>query len=178
MSQVTPPIAIQDIRHLNLKIKPTPISEAPEEWFQRLVQIQEDMLKHKYTTMPDTRNHPAYQTYATVVKDGKVIATLDNHGALTTSNAMGAKIRNLPGDINGRTGPVLAQRRAEIIAGQFGGKVVKAATALAQWQFDKLDDPKPTVDVEAMKMDPIYRQLQKTWEDRTLFLAQQMGQEG
>lgn len=59
-----------------------------------------------------------------------------------------------------------------------GGKVVKSATALSQAQYEQLDQPRPTVDVEAMKLDPMYQQLQKTMQARTLFLAQQMGQEG
>lgn len=100
MNPINPPSSVQHISPLPVTLKPIPIAEAPDELFQQLVQTQQSMLEHKYMTMPDTENHPAYQPYATVVKDGKVVATIDNNGGTITSNVIGAQLRDLPGDVN------------------------------------------------------------------------------
>jgi hypothetical protein len=139
----------------------------------------EKLLEARYQQLPDLSGHPAYQDYATVEVNGQVVATIDNHGFTTTSNSVGARIgRLLPGDVNGQTGPVLAQARADIIAKALGGKVVKSASALTQAQFNGLPQPTATVDVEAMRADPLFAALQKSKQAASAFAAQQIAQVG
>jgi hypothetical protein len=74
-------------------------------------------------------NSPAPSVYAQVVKDGKVVATLDNDGSATTANADSGLL-----DVNGgpSQGPDLAQWRAAQIAKSVGGEVRLADTAQRQ----------------------------------------------
>jgi len=89
---------------------------------------------------PDGANGPAYQPYAVVRVDGKVVAEIDNQGFVEVSNAVAAKLGgSLPSAVDGKSGPRLAQARAETIAEQLGGRVEKSATAMTQSQFDATD---------------------------------------
>ena len=161
-------------------LKPIHISEAPQGVYERMMDAQKSMLEHKYTTPPDTSNNPAYKAYAEVIVNGKVVAEIDNHGWTKTSNALGARLqKGLPmeGAHGESQGPALAQARAEYIAEMLGGKVKKSSTALSQLEFYAVPAPKAEVDYEAMRLDPMYAQLQKTEHARTAFLTQQIAQE-
>ena len=159
------------------QLKTFKLHEAPEDLFQSMIRAQEKMLEWRHTTHPDTSQHPAYKEYATVEVGGKVVARIDNHGFVRTSNALGARLSGqLPGDMDGQTGPLLAQVRAEHIAALLGGKVRKSSDALTQGQFMALAGPRFVLDHEAMKEDPLYLALQNTKEARVLFLAQQAEQ--
>ena len=161
----------------NSKLKSFAIHEGPQDLYQRFVDSTEKFLEIRHSQMPDTSSHPAYRDYATVRVDGKVVAEIDNNGFVKTSSALGAELADgLPGQVNGRTGPVLAQARAEYIAGLLGGKVEKSASALTQHQFEALPKPRISVDHAAVEADPLYHDLQKIKQARTLFLAQQIGQ--
>ena len=176
MSIQPPGIPVSSLRILD-GVKPLNICEADEETYQRLVGAQEQLLEMRYRQAPDLSNNLAYAPYATVRVNGKVVAEIDNNGFVTTSNAMGARInRMLPEADWAGEGPNLAQARAELIARQLGGTVEKASTALTQSQFSAIPKPSATVDYEAMRLDPLYEQLQKTKQARTLFLAQQLAQ--
>ena len=74
-------------------------------------------------------NSRASSVYAQVVKDGKVVATLDNDGSATAANADSGLL-----DVNGGPfqGPDLAQWRAAQIARAVGGEVRLADTAQRQ----------------------------------------------
>lgn len=74
-------------------------------------------------------NSGGSSAYAQVVKDGRVIATLDNDGSATTSGADAGLF-----DVNGgpAPGPDLAQWRANQIAKSIGGEVRLAQTAQRQ----------------------------------------------
>ncbi|MCD6034706.1 MAG: hypothetical protein K0R63_447 [Rickettsiales bacterium] len=174
-----PPISPLSVQNLNpppIKLEAIPISEAPEGLYEQLMGIQEDMLKMQYTEFPDLSNHPAYQEYAQVIKNGKVVAKIDNQGCVTTPHGLPPFTREFPGDIDGETGPVLAKARAAMIAEASGGVVVKSSTSLTQSQYNDLEMPEPTIDYKAMKEDPRYAQLLKLKEARTLFLTQQIAQ--
>lgn len=154
------------------------ISEAPQELYNRFVSAQERFLEMKYSKIPDLSQNPAYQDYAKILVGGKVVAEIDNNGAVKSSNALGALLKDrLPGDVNGQTGPVLAQARAEIIAKLTGGRIAASSTAMTQSQFKATPKPTVTVDYKAMLQDALYEQLEKTKEARTLYLAQQIGQD-
>lgn len=160
------------------KLKPIKLSEAPQELYQRFVEVQESILESRYSRTPDTSTDPTYKPYAVVKVDGKVVAEIDNHGGTTSSNGLGGVIYEALADADRQAGvahgPRLAQARAEKIAELLGGKVEKAATALTQGQYDAIPQPRITIDRAAMEQDPLYEQLQKTKAARTLYLAQQM----
>lgn len=80
--------------------------------------------------------------------------------------------------MNGQTGPVLAQARADRIAELLGGEVAKSSTALTQSQFAVIPQPKTDFGTQALIKEPAFEQLQKIKEAKTLFLAQQFGQSG
>lgn len=180
MTSVQTGISINDsnVRMIDPKsLKKVNLTEASNEIFQRLYDGQQKYLQSRYTSIADTSNHPAYQDYATVRVNGKVVARLDNNGFAETSNALGSKLMGeLPGSVNGKSGPMLAQARAEKIAELVGGKVERSSTTLTQGQYDALAKPESTLDMAAMKADPMYEQLQKWKQARTEFLAQQIAQ--
>lgn len=157
-------------------LKVVKLTEAPQAAFQRLIEAQETLLRGRYTQAPDLSGHPAYQDYARIMVGGKEVARLDNNGYLTTSNRVGAMIEGRFPNTSpiGRSGPVLAQLRADVVAKLLGGEVVMAKTAMDQGRYDTLPKPKPSIDETAMAQDPLYRQVQETKRARLLFLAQQM----
>lgn len=124
----------------------------------------------QHTEALTTAVHPAYQPYAVVRVGGKVVAEIDNHGFAKMSNADAAKLgESLPGAVNGKNGPVLAEARAELIAERLGGRVEKSASALTQSQFEAVAPPVPDQgrSVEA---------LQKAAQAQSAFTAQQFAQ--
>ncbi|WP_207481267.1 hypothetical protein [Arenibaculum pallidiluteum] len=157
------------------QIRAVPSSELPDNLYTRLIASQTALLEHKYSQPPDLSDSPAYKKYARVVVSGKVVAELDNNGILATSNALATKLKSLPGDVNGVTGPILAQARAEFIARQLGGEIEKFPTALTQSAYNAIAKPVARIDRAAMERDPMFQQLQKTISARTLYLAQQGG---
>lgn len=160
-----------------IKLIPVKISEADEQTYQRFIGVQQAMLEHRYGQAPDLSSNPAYKPYATVRIGGKVMAEIDNNGFVTSSNAIGARIRDALSAADGAgEGPNLAQARAELIAELLGGTVEKSSTALTQAQFTAVPKPVASVDYEAMWQDRLYEQLQRTRQARTLFLAQQIAQ--
>ncbi len=181
MSSIQAGIAINS-PHVNAldtsKMKMFHISEASEKQYQGYINAQEKFLETQYTERADTSNNASNNQYATVKIDGKVVATLHNSGAASSSNSIGAKIHKLFTDEKeSLTGPELAQERAEKIAELLGGTVEISSTAITQEQFNAIPPQKPTIDYESMHEDPRYEQLQKTKQARTLFLAQQFAQE-
>lgn len=172
-----------DLRAANVRaidsgnLKKVNIAEASDETFQHFIEMQQRFLELRFSSGADTAGHPAYSSYATVTLNGKVVAKIDNNGFVETSNAAGGQLHGrLPGDVNGRTGPVLAEARAERIAELLGGKVERSASALSQAQYERLPKPETKIDYAAMRADPAYEQLQKTKQARSAFLAQQMAQ--
>lgn len=174
------PINQSGVQALDLsKVKLFKAQEAPEGNYQRFIGEQREALKAAFNQVPDTAGNPTYEPYATVKVRGKIVAEIDNHGFVKTSNGVGGQIAgSIPGDVNGQTGPVLAQARAERIAELLGGEVVKSSTALTQSQFLAVPQPPAGFGVQALVKEPAFEQLQKIKEAKTLFLAQQFGQSG
>lgn len=169
-------ITLDQVRPLtNLPWKP--VAEVDEEQFQQFMQGLQTNLEQRHAVHPDLSNNPAYKEYARVMVDGKVIAKIDNNGFVESSNAVGTKIQKmLPGDINGKTGPVLAEARAAAIAKLYGGKVTREATAMTQSAWEAVPRPQITLDRAAMQADPMYETIQQLQKSRAAFLAQQMAQ--
>lgn len=96
-----------------------------------------EMMYAKPTNLDELKNHVSQKSYAQVVVDGKVVATLYNSGAAETSNATYARVKNLSsmGEDEKSTGPELAHKRAEQIAKALGGKIVKSDTAVTQAEY-------------------------------------------
>jgi hypothetical protein len=116
-----------------------------------------EMVYAKPTNLHELKNHISQKTYAEVVVDGKIVATLYNGGMAQSSNAIGGRIQNLPSMGAGETatGPELAQKRAEEIARALGGTIRKASTAATQAQYLAASPFKVEyqVDYEAMERD-------------------------
>lgn len=158
---------------------PVHISEAPDEVFESFMKAQEKMLELKYSQKIDTSQNATYDSYANVVVNGEVVAKIDNHGWVESSNAMGGKIqKGLPMEgANGEiSGPALAEARANYIADMLGGMVDMSATALSQREFNAIPQPTLSVDHTAMVADPAYQNLQDIYSRRTAFFAQQIAQ--
>lgn len=159
-------------------LKRVNLAEAPEEEYGRFLDMMERMLELRHAVPPDVSNNPAYEDYAQVVVKGKVVAVIDNNGAVESSNAVGAQLQDrLPGSVNGSSGPRLAQARAEVIASLLGGTVEKASTALTQSTWERTPKPTMTFNRQGMLEDPLYENITRLKQARSTFLAQQYGQE-
>lgn len=161
-------------------LKATPIWEMSEDFYQSIVDSRELILEAKYRQVPeapDLSNYAGTKTYANVVVGGKVVATIDNQGGVSTDDVLGQKLRDiLLGDVNGTNGPDLAQARAEQIAKLLGGRVVGSDTALTQAEFNALpkpEEPQPWIDYDAMRADPEYDRIQDLKRKREEYLASQ-----
>lgn len=155
--------------------------ELPEEDYQRIIDGMEAILEADYRQfpeMPDLSDYPAIQPYASIIVDGKVVATVDNQGGVSTDGPLGDKLREIMVDnVNGTNGPDLAQARAEQIARLIGGDIVKSDTAMTQADFNALppfEAPRPTVNYTAMIADSRYTGLQELEQMRQDYLAQQL----
>ncbi len=178
MTSIQAGISVQSphIKALDLSgIKNTSVVQADEQTYKTIITAQERMLEQRYTQSSDA----ASQLYARVVVNGKVVAKIDNNGFTETSNALGAKMQNLFANEDATLkGPELAQDRAAKIAALLDGTVEKSPTAMSQAAFSAASNSSATIDYKAMESDPAYEQLQKTKQARTLFLTQQIAQEG
>lgn len=169
------------VRALTDVIKPVPMAEVPDELFQQMMKAEQTMLEMDYTSHPDTSGNPTYAQYARVVVNGKVVAEIDNHGWLKTSNAMAGAfedaVRKADACAGVTSGPLLAQARAKKIAEQMHGQIVMAPTAMTQSAFNAVPQPRPLLDVEAMQRDQRFAQLAQIQQAHIAFLAQQMAQD-
>ncbi|NKJ38684.1 hypothetical protein [Rhizobium sp. SG570] len=155
--------------------------ELSDDVYGNIVSGMQMSLEANYRTMPEEpglSSDPRTDAYATVVVDGKVVATIDNQGVAGTDNdVLGAKLSDaLLGSINGTNGPDLAQARAEQLARLLGGKIVKSDSAIAQSAFNSLPPSEaamPSLDYEAMKKDPLYAQVETLKQKRADYLTQQ-----
>jgi hypothetical protein len=173
MTSIARPVSVADVKRLDMSpIKPVAIWES-DEMYGRIMEAQEALLEMSHSVRPDTSRNPAYAAYATVQVGGKVVAEIDNHGWVTTSNALGGRLGHLPDAAQGVfSGPALARARAEYLAEQLGGEVVMSSTALTQAAFQRVPQPKIEVDVAAMQADPLYQNLQQLKQARARYLEQ------
>jgi hypothetical protein len=164
-------------------LKAIDVAELPEDQYQQFmegtrrgIEANKRYLESQYTerSFPDYSNDPRMKTYATITIAGKVVATIDNQGVVTTaSDAMGERITKLltaglAGEANIPGGPANAQFRAEKIAELLGGRIVKASTAMTQRQYNAMppfEGPTITIDYEGMKNDPLSAQIDRMAEN-------------
>ncbi len=130
-------------------------SDVEKARFQKI----KEMMYSRPTNLDELKNHVSQKVYAEVKVNGQVVATLYNSGSSMTSNAVGARIQNLPsmGESEKSTGPELAQKRAEEIAKALGGTIVKSNTAVTQAQYRATPpfEVKYKIDYAAMERDRI-----------------------
>lgn len=156
----------------NVKLKP--IWELSDGEFQafveeRVLSIKSSMdsLGVKYATARgsfDLSKVPITKDFASVVVRGQVVATFDNQGNMITfDDDLAARLGSVGDSWAGSPGPERAQRAASFLAASTGGRVVKAPTAMAQWEFDALPTYTITtaIDVAALRQDPDYALLQE-----------------
>lgn len=154
------------------------IWEMPEDQYQEEMQFQQRSLESQRRElearymqkpeMPDRSNYAGDKTYAQILRDGRVVATISNEGTVETKGSLPNDVReSLLGSLNGTYGPDFAQVRAEQLAKAFGGKIAISDTALTQKEYLKLEKPEVgeiTIDYDAMKKDPDYARLIKANE--------------
>jgi len=172
MTSIENRISLKDAQPLDMsKIKPIAVWEQPGELFESFVKAAETVLESRHSVHPDTSKNPAYAAYATVQVGGKVVAEIDNHGFVTTSNTTGAMLGNLPNTAQGViSGPNLAKARAEYLADLLGGEVVMSSTALTQTAFATEPQPRIELDTKAMLADPLYQNLQRMKQARAQYI--------
>jgi hypothetical protein len=165
---------ISDVLVWDLKdIKTVDVWALPEDKFQFFVNLYNDLIsanesilksEHSEQILPDLSSDPRLKTFATVSSGGKVIAIIDNQGVLQTEGgALGTRIQEFLSSLSGqekslRSGPSIAQFRANAIADFFGGRIDKASTAMTQREFDALPPmkkPETIIDYDAMEKDPL-----------------------
>ncbi|WMD22153.1 hypothetical protein RAS12_07185 [Achromobacter seleniivolatilans] len=154
------------------------IAELPEEIYQQFIArrsaylaAMQSGLENRHRAVPSSEflaDHPAMKSYADVVVGGKVVAQIDNQGGVTMGdNIWSAQVSTLLNnpifnESAGRSGPNSAQVRAEKIADLLGGRIVKAATAITQQQYDSLPPiPGSWIDYQALEADPDHAALQQ-----------------
>lgn len=180
MSQAAYSIDLASVQPVTATCKAVPLSEAPEDLFQQVMAAKREMLENDYRQAPVTSQNPTYLPYASVVVNGKVVATIDNHGFVVASNVMAGlfadAISNADAGAGVLSGPQLAQARAENIAESVNGTIVMAQTAMSQKAFDAVPQPKVHINYGAMKNDPRYAELEQLQKAHNAFLAQQMAE--
>lgn len=154
-----------------------PVSELPEKAFQDFMQRNQTFLESRHSNMQPGDSRLS-ETYAEVIVNGRVVATLDNNGYLQTANGFYSQSGIEPGNAglnphNVPKGPALAQARAEYLAELTGGTVLVHNTALNQATYEGLEQPKVVVDQMALSQDPWNLNLLKIQQARHEFLQQQ-----
>lgn len=161
-----------------------PVWELPEDQYQDYLATERDyvdmrtrVLQHDHTQYPDNPDDPSFQPYANIVVGGRVVATINNQGVVsTTDEQLGQRLLPLSQLNTGLDGPELAQHLAEQIAKMLGGEIVPADTALEQSVYERLAAAAiPVVDYEGMTSDPKYTEIEsrKTELDKIELSRQQ-----
>lgn len=123
---------------------------------------------------PTDGNNGDYGTYAKVVVNGKVVATLANSGSAMMSNALSGQLSSQL--VSDGSGPELAQRRAEQIARELGGTVVKSSSAMNPSDWSKRAPIKTAIDFEAMAADGKLDLWKRLSASASRFNTQMLGQ--
>lgn len=126
-------------------------------------------LTNQYREPENYHAHPSNQPYANVVVNGKIVATVDNQGGAATFAGYRGTLQRLP---NQGDGPQLAQARAEYLARQSGGQVVKTATAIDQATYQALPPLKFKINYEAMQTDSLFKSLSPAAQQALLALQE------
>ncbi|WP_157278088.1 hypothetical protein [Methyloversatilis thermotolerans] len=149
------------------------IAELPEAQYrdfieneQRRIDANAFHLEQQYTERVDPPvDSPLTRPYATIVVGGKVVATIDNQGVITTDDALSDALKNrLAAADTGKGGPLQAETNAAILAAHFGGRIRPASTAITQAKYEELvatPAATPRVDTNAMQKDPLHAQIER-----------------
>ena len=179
MTNITQPIPLNHYAIKALDVGKFQILNAydmPEDKYNNFVKAEENALRAKYSSIENINGNSRYDEYATIQKDGEVIASVSNNGAITHYGEINQnKVKDIYSNVSGQ-GPDMAKLIAEKISNYVGGNIIKSSSAITQAEF--MSTPKSFVktDYLAMKNDDAYKMLQKTKEARVMVLAQEMGQ--
>ncbi len=147
------------------------ISEAPEEVYQNYITGMKSFLEGLHSSIENYHGNPVNDTYAEIMKDGKVIAKIDNNGAVESSNALGSVIRDIVQGAKAPKGPALAQYNAEQIAEALGGDLVIKDTAMTELAYAQAPKPYMSINYEAMQADPLFESLMNLQKMRSAYTA-------
>lgn len=173
---------IENIQDLAQRLEPTQLKkldELPDNTFRQIVESNLNFLQSRYQKIENYQGNPVNDTYAEVVVGGKVVATIDNNGYLSTSNGFGTQHQLAaaaglnPSGV--AKGPELAQARAEMIAQLSGGYIRKHENAMDQKTYDNSVKPSLSVNTELMMQDPMFLSMMKFEKAREIFASQQKG---
>lgn len=147
------------------------IAELPEAEYREFVENEQRRidanafhLEQQYTERIEApADSPLTRPYATIVVGGKVVATIDNQGVITTDDALSdALASRLAAADTGKGGPLQAETNAAILAAHFGGRIRPASTAITQAKYDEqvaTPAATPRVNTAAMQKDPLHAQI-------------------
>ncbi|WP_086478984.1 hypothetical protein [Oceanospirillum sanctuarii] len=173
---------IETDQNLAHRFEPTQLKsldELPDKTFRQIVESNLSFLQSRYQQIENYQGNPVNNTYAEVVVRGQVVATIDNNGYLSTSNAFHAQHQllaaaglNPPGVAKG---PELARARAEMIAQLSGGYIRKSEDAMDQADYEAAVKPSLSVNTEMMMQDPLFLNMMKFEKAREIFASRQTG---
>ncbi len=178
MTMITGSLSVSQLTPMRIASSQTVhVSDLPERHFQDYLQRTQSFLeaRHSHLQPGDARLN---ETYAEVIVNGRVVATLDNNGYLQTSNGFlnqlgvehGSGSLNPP---NIPKGPALAQARADYLSQLTGGTVLVHITALDQATYEGLEQPKVIVNHQALNQAPFNLNLLQIQQARQEFLQRQ-----
>ena len=144
---------------------PIPIAVSPIN--QKLLH---DALAARFTRPVGVPNNAPSELYAEIRIGNKIVGKVYTSGGSETPNDVAGRVSFGGLDEAGLHGPVLAQLRAEKIAGAMGGTIVKSDTAVTQAQFEARPPRQFYVDYEAMYAE-LERYRQSATERQQHYLA-------
>lgn len=157
--------------------------EMPDELYQSSLEVMKGSLEVDYTQtneVEDWRNHPSLQNYATILKDGEIVAEINNQGLVKTADeSLYDEFRSVierAYSSRNKSGPDAADELAQQLASRVGGTVVISDTAITQSEFESLPDlqiSEHVLDRRAMEADPRFQKLQELMQNRADYLEQQ-----
>jgi hypothetical protein len=154
------------------------LETVPEDQYQAYVEQERQSLDGLLALLQDIytertampANDLLTRPYATVEAGGKLLASIDNQGVITTDAALeGGLARQIQQLGQSASGPSLAAQVADLLARQLGGKVNRSASALSQASYQQLVDQRnaattATVRTADMQKDEMYKQIQSRQE--------------
>ncbi|BEV15761.1 hypothetical protein HBDW_25490 [Herbaspirillum sp. DW155] len=164
--------AVQEISRDWMDSAQVDVAKLPEAEYQQFVDLERQRIAaNEFYLRSQYTDHSAQaidsrltSTYATVSSGGRVIATIDNQGTISSDYALSDTLqRQLAAIDNGRNGPDYAARAAALVASVMGGVVSKAGTALTQSSFEQIKSNQQNrtsaMNTEGMEQDELLQQI-------------------
>lgn len=150
----------------------------PEDQYRDFVEQEQQSLDNLFAMLKDIyteravapANDPVTRLYARVEVGGKVVASIDNQGVVTTNTALDRDLASQLQQLSQHaSGPDLAAQISDLLAQRLGGKVNRSATALSQESYQTLVDQRNAASTQLvragdMQKDEMYKQIQSRQE--------------